>query len=272
MTDFDIVIDTEKPVDMKSGLETMQGTSDTIRIISETILKEEVPERLNHKSSIRTSLKRTFTGSYGQIFSLDISDELLKKKFRKITQSAFIEVVEYFLSEALYQETKILSNKAKSVLDDLGETSLALINQLRGSPLEKSHDIFAKFNYPIKIRHRKSRDEQTVLINLNKNTLETLQAEETDETLEFYASVTRLNINTGNGRFQIQGENETVAFGFRIEYKHIRLEAKKAFSSNLDYNNGLESDQWKALKIKASPVKLRDGKIVKYIVKGYSNA
>lgn len=266
---LDVVIDTpEEAVDMKAGLDTLQGVSDATRYIAETVLTERTPQRLTHKGKVRTTLKQSFKGSYGHIFSLDIFDEELDKKFKRIGRTAFAELISYFLSEAMYLETRQLTAKAQASLDGLGETAEQLVTQLRVSALENIHEISTKFNHEVKVRFRRSRDDQTILASFNKVTAEALQAEESDEKADIVVSITRLNINTGNGRLLIQGENETVAFGFGMEYKAVRLDAKKKFSENLNHNNGLESKNWKLLRISATPIKLRDGRIIKYLVRG----
>lgn len=79
-----------------------------------------------------------------------------------------------------------------------------------------------------------------------------------------------MNINTGNGRLLVEGESNTIAFGFSHEYKEVTREAKKLFSTNLDHNNVIpNSDNWERLKLNVQPIRLRDGKIVKYIIKGF---
>ena len=66
---FDVVINSDDfEIDMKSGLETLQGISDMVRLIGEAILTDSISERKTHKNSIRTNLERNFKGSYGQIF------------------------------------------------------------------------------------------------------------------------------------------------------------------------------------------------------------
>ena len=81
---FDVVIDTpENSVDMKSGLDTLQGVSDATCCIAEVILTEKTPKRQTHKRKIRTTLKQSFKGSYGHIFSLDIFDTKIKDKFNQ---------------------------------------------------------------------------------------------------------------------------------------------------------------------------------------------
>lgn len=98
-----------------------------------------------------------------------------------------------------------------------------------------------------------------------------MQAKPENKIEDLKVSITRLNINTGNGRLLIEDEEETVAFGFGVIYKEVKLEAKKLFSKNLDINNGMERENWIKLKISARPIKLKSGKIVKYIVTGFYN-
>jgi hypothetical protein len=267
---LDLVIETEEDsIDMKSGLESMQGVSDAIRCVAEAILTETVPQRQTSKGNVRTRLKKSFKGSYGHIFSLDIHDTQLLKKLNSIGRPAFIELITYFISESLYQDSNLLSTKAQKVLDRLGKKAENVVKQLRVSSLENIHQISTKFNHDIKIRYRKSIYDQTVIASFNRSTAKVLQATLSEEKVDLNVVVTRLNIHTGNGRLQIEGKYETVAFGFGIEYKGVSIKAKKIFSENLNHNNGLDSDKWKYLKIGASPIKLKDGKIVKYIVKAF---
>lgn len=267
---LDIVIDTPtQAVDMKAGLGTLQGVSDAVRTITETVLTEDVPYRLSHKSSVRTTLKQTFNGSYGQVFSLDIA-EILDKQVRLIGKSVILELISYFLSEAIFVETVQLSAKAQLVVDKLGDSSERLVEQLRGSSLGNIHEISTKFNHQVKLRFRHSRNDQKVLAKFDNETAQALLIEESEEEVNLVVSITRLNINTGNGRLLINGDTETVAFGFARDYKDIRIEAKKKFSENLNHNNGLDSENWQYLNISATSIKLRSGKIVKYIVRRFT--
>lgn len=267
---LDLVIETDDDsVDMKAGLTSMQGVSDAVRCIAESVLTEKVPERKTSKSNVRTSLKRSFKGSYGHIFTLDLHDEELQKKLNKIGRAAFVELIGYFISESLYREPNQLSLKAQKVLNGLGETANQIVQQLRVSALENIHEISTKFDNDIRIRHRISRDEQKVIAKFDRDSAKVLQAKQSDEKYDLTVVITRLNIHTGNGRLQIEGEDETVAFGFGVGYKEVSVKAKKLFSENLDHNNGIEKDRWKYLKISVSPIKLKDGRVIKYIVKGF---
>lgn len=272
---FDLVIDTkEDSVDMKAGLNTMQGISDAMRCAAQTILTGNTPKQQSHKGKVRTTLKRNFKGSYGHIFSLDVYDDKLLKKLNSIGRPAFVELIKYIITESLYKETnpKLLSPKAQKALNEMGENYDKVVSQLRVSSLSNIHEISSKFNHDVKIRYRISRDKQTVIAQFNQNTARALEAIEFDIKVDLIVNITRLNIYTGNGRLQIKDHDETIAFGFGIKYADIKLEAKKLFSENLDYNNGIDRDKIKHLHIIASPVKLNDGKIVKYIIKGFHRA
>ena len=269
---LDIVIETvDYEVDMKAGLETLQGASEATLSIVETLVTGKVALRHRGVSSVRTILKRTFKGSYGQVFAVEISDEELQREYKKIGNATFVELMSYFMKESLYLESADLSAKAQKIVDSLGDSAEALIKKLRVSSMENLHKVSTKFDHDVKIRYRKSLNEKVVIASFNKSTVLALQATESDKSTDITASITRLNINTGNGRLLLEGADETVAFGFGIEYKEVRLEAKKKFSENLDHNNGIDSSKWKTLKIIARPIKLRDGKIVKYIVTGFYN-
>ncbi len=267
---FDVVIGTpDYAVDMKAGLDTLQGVSDTTRTIAESILTGEVPQRKTSKSDVRTTLKKTFKGSYGQTFSLDILDEDLRREQRKIGRAVFAELMTYFMREALYLEMEDISDKAQRIIDGLGATSERLVKQLRVSSMADIHEVSTKFGHDVEFRYRKSFDDRITLAKFDKQTALALQAKPSNETLELLASIRRLNTNTGNGRLQLKGEHETVAFGFSTIYRNVRLATKKKFSQNLDYNNGIENDNWHYLEIKATPIRLQDGRIIKYIVKGF---
>ncbi|ACO79365.1 hypothetical protein AvCA_32020 [Azotobacter vinelandii CA] len=227
---LDVIIDTpEQSVDMKAGLDTLQGTSDAIRTIGETVLSEKISERLSHKGKVRTTLKKSFKGSYGHTFSLDIHDEELKRKFNSIGKTVFSELISYFISESLYKESEQLSAKAQKIVDNLGDTIEGLVKQLRKSPLNNVHEVSTKFNYDVKLRFRKSASEQVVISHFDKHAAEVLQAKEDKQKIDIIASIARLNINTGNGRLLLKDADETVAFGFGVGYRDVNMEAKNYF-------------------------------------------
>lgn len=268
--ELDLIIDSaDESVDMKSGLESMQGVSDAVRRTAEAILSGKTPKRQSHKDSVRTSLKRSFKGSYGHTFSLDIYDEELSKKLSDMGRATFLELMKHFLLESIYQHVEDISPDAQKYIDSLGSTSEEIVKQLRISSLKKIHDVPSKFHYDIKVRYLDERGRKFIIGKFDSNSAMVLHVKESSESHEIMISVTRLNIHTGNGRLQIKGHNETVAFNFGIEYKDVDIEAKKFFSENLNYNNGIPESKWQYLRVIVIPLTLPHGEIVKYIVKGF---
>jgi len=267
---FDVVIDTpDYEVDMKTGLDTLQGVSDATRTIAETVLTGRVPQRKTYKSDVRTTLKKSFKGSYGQIFSLEISDEDLKKEYRRIGNSTFSELMSFFMKEALDLEVDELSDKAQKVVAALGNNAERLVKQLRTSIMKNAHEVSKKFGYDVRVNYRNGMAGKVELAKFDKTTASALEAKKSAKKIRVFASVRRFNTNTGNGRLQLQGREETVAFGFDITYRDVKLATKKKFSENLDYNNGIDIEKWKYLEIIVSPIELNDGSVIKYIVSGF---
>ena len=267
---FDLVMESDDySVDMARGIETLQGASEITRFVAETILDEKVPKRLTNESDVKTRLKKSFKGSYGQIFTLEISDDKLSRKMNSMGKATFIEMMRYFVEEALYQNSLELSAKAKKVLTKLQRLNSLdeeLIEQLRKSSLKHLHALSSSFNKDVKLRYRKLSTSQEVIAKFDQNTFARLQPVKDKNRVKIKASITRLNINTGNGRLLVKGEEETVSFGFNVDYKEVKIFAKAKFSENLDYNNRVSSDEWKTLELEATTLKLKNGKVVKYFV------
>lgn len=269
---LDVVIDTpEYEVDMKAGLDTLQGISDATRTIAETLLTGKVPQRKSSKSSVRTMLKRTFKGSYGQNFSLYLSDDDLKKEYRKIGNTAFSELMGFFMKEALDLEVAELSEKSEKIVAKLGDNAERLVRQLRTSIMKDAHEVPKKFGNDVKVRFKSAAD-RVVIAKFDRTTALALEAKRSNVKVNISAAIRRFNTNTGNGRLQISGGSETVAFGFEKVYRDVRFATKKKFSENLDFNNGIDSDNWRYLEIEAYPIKLFDDRIIKYVVAGLHEA
>lgn len=268
---LEVVIDTDDySVEMKSGLETLKGISDATTYIASAIVSKSVPEKITPKNPIRTHLKKTFESSYGQNFSLEILDEGMRREYKKVGNIVFAELMDFFICEALYLDSKELSDKAKKVLEKMDVKVENLITQLRRSSLKNAHAISEDFDHDVKIRF-KIKGERKIIASFNKETYKCFEATQDRETVNIKASITRLNIYTGNGRLTLEGEDETVAFGFGSLYKTIGVRLKQKLSANLDFNNTHAQDKWLLLNMDAYPIRLQDGKIIKYIVKGVLN-
>ena len=264
---LDVIIETpDYSVDMKSGLDSFQGMSDSVRCIGEAVLGEKLIERKTPKGRVRTILKGSFKGSYGLNFTMEIHDEELLKKFRKIGRDTFSELISYYLNDSMYKDVILLSEKAQKIITGLGDVSDQLSNHLRNSMLKDIHDVPIKFDHDIRLRYRKNRDEHKVLARFDKVSAQVVEAIPSQESVELVAVITRLNTRTGNGRLQLTDEEETIAFGF-YGYKEVDPKIKKILSENLDKNNTLPQEHWDYLKISAYPLQLPDLKIIKYFIK-----
>ncbi|AVQ88999.1 hypothetical protein C7R88_16975 (plasmid) [Plesiomonas shigelloides] len=264
---FDVVIESDDySVDMTAGLETIQGASEITRIVTETILTENVPQRLSKNAKIRTKMKRSFEGSYGIKYSVELDDPDLKKRLRSIGKQTLHELIHYFVSESLYMESNKLSEKSEKTLLKLSSMEDKLVEQLRKSSLEHLLSMSKHFNKSVKLHYYKSATDKIEVASVNKNSCGVLVPQIDDTKITFEASITRLNINTGNGRLLIKGEDETVAFGFPSSYKEVKQFAKKKFSENLDKNNGIPSESWLTLTLQAKSVKLSNGRVIKYLI------
>lgn len=265
---LDLIIDSDDdPVDMKATLESMDGISDTVCCVTESVLSEKTPKKQTTSRDVRSVLKKSFKGSYGHTFDLEINNQELMDRLNKIGKGVLVELISYFISESLYLNSKDLSFKAQSVLDHLGEQSEEVVEQLRVSSLKRSHAMTRKFGYGVMINHRVRGKENLIVAKFDEKTLRYLQPVQVNDISNIVVSITRLNIYTGNGRLQIKGANETVAFGFGTMYSEVSLAAKKGFSENLNNNNGAANDDWVYLRIEATSLRMRGGKVVKYIIK-----
>lgn len=268
---FDLIINTEDfSIDMKTGLETLQGASDTFRLIGEALLTDDVSDRKTHRNDVRTNLERNFKGSYGQVFSLEPHDKKAKLELQKMGKDTFAELINYILSEALYEESIMLTTQANEVLENLShQTLIQLMKKLR-NPLRRLHKINRAFGYSLQVRYRKYGSDPIVLQKFNNQTYEALEAVQVQETVQIKAAITRINIKNGNGRIKIEDESKTIAFGFGKAFESLSKEIKKIFSSNLDDNMGINQENWGYLNLIVHPVKLGDGSIVKYVFKEFA--
>ncbi|MCJ8349011.1 hypothetical protein [Moritella sp.] len=268
---LDLIIDTvEHAVDMKTGLETLAGVSETVRSIVEAALTDSVSQRTLSTNKVRNKMMESFEGSYGIVFEIQIEDQDLKLKMDQIGNQAMGEVINYFISEGLYRELPELTPKAKIALNNMSEeTQEKLLTRLRRSPLEKAHSVSSTFGYDVKLRRHVNEFKRREIVKLDRQGKTNLTPTMNSNSLFIRACITRLNINTGNGRLLLDGETDTVAFGFIARYKEVKFASKTVFSENLNHNNGTTSDKWEYIDIKATTLRLKSGHIIKYLITGF---
>ncbi|QOQ67617.1 hypothetical protein [Photobacterium damselae] len=268
---LDLIIKTEEyALDMKTGLETFSGASEAVRSIVEAVTTDKVPQRNTSANTLRNTMMETFEGSYGLVFKVSSEVPEVKEKLSEIGPKTMSQVIGYFMSEALYQESPNLSKEASNVIDGISaNTQNALIAKLRRSPLQRAVSVPSTYGYNVLLRAHTGEIERQDIFTLSQQSKTNLSPRLNKEVINLKACITRLNINTGNGRLLIKGETETVAFGFPSSYKEVRKAAKKKFSENLDKNNGVSSDKWEYIDITATSLRLKSGHIIKYLISGF---
>jgi hypothetical protein len=269
--DLEAIIESapDNTIDMKSGLNTLEGISDLSSYVVEAILTDELRDKQVSNRSVKTFLKHRFRGSYGQAFVIRVSGEELKKKMDELGKTAIYEIIRYFIAEALYADTPTLSPRAKAKLKELEKISDDIVTKIRNSSLEKIHKIPNSTNHSVKLGYRRNNNSYT-LGTFNENTAGVLKVSKDNTKTELDVIINRFNSFTGNGRMVIKGEVETVAFGFDGNYQLVKTASKKKISENL--NKGIQNEEdRKYIKIEASSIKRKDGQIIKYLIQGFPN-
>jgi ribosomal protein L28 len=271
--DLEAIIESapDNTIDMKSGLNTLEGISDLSSYVVEAILTDELRDKQVSNRSVKTFLKHRFRGSYGQAFFIRVSGEELKKKMDELGKTAIYEIIRYFIAEALYADTPTLSPRAKAKLKELEKISDDIVTKIRNSSLEKIHKIPNSTNHSVKLGYRRNRNSYT-LGTFNENTAGILKVTKDNTKIELDVIINRFNSFTGNGRMVVKGTVETVAFGFDGNYQLVKTASKKKISANLNKNTGIQNEEErKYIKLEAASIKRKDGKIIKYLIQGFPN-
>lgn len=266
--DLEAIVETpDASVDMKAGLETFQGMSDAARKIAISFANDKVLQRINYKSDIRTRMKHSFKGSYGLRFSIDILGRAEQNAINDMGKETLVELISYTMTAARYGRVPKLSKQASLVVESMRMSELDLIEEIRSSCMRKIHKVPAKFNHDVVLNYKERGAAPVQLAKFDKRSAQLLTPIHDAKELRVSAAISRLNINTGNGRLTPIGERDTFAFGFSGDYAYIDVNLKKLFSENLDDNNGVPSNQRTFIDFVAQTIRLKDGKIVKYIVR-----
>ncbi|MDK2594233.1 hypothetical protein [Pseudoalteromonas obscura] len=265
---LDVVVECPKnEIDMQYGLDTLKGTSDTMSIAAEAILRGRVPEKRTHKSDVRSILKNRFTGSYGVNFTLEVRDSFLRRRLRQIGSDTFLEVLTYFIMEALYLDSEELSKPASELVESLEGISDKLVERLK-EPLTEMHKMNKYFGHDLRIGSKK-KNNQKELFRLNETTSRNIcESIKTQDDEEFEVVIVRFHSITGNGRFYIKSLKVIESFGFDSEIQGVRDQIRKAISKNLHENNTLQPEDGTFMRIKAKKIALPAGKVIKYLITG----
>lgn len=272
---LDLVIQTKEnqEMDMQYGLDTLMGASDTVGLIAETLLTKDLKKR-THASRVRTKLKGTFKGSYGQKFSIHVEDKTLIKKLEKIGRDNFVNAISYIISDALYlngeddppQEILQLIDELDDSIDNNNYTKL--IERLE-DPLKRLHYMPTYFHTTVAFRYRKRGEQPKELVKFDSGTIENITESYTsDSDSVFECIVFRVHNRTGNGRIYIKKTEEVVSFSLGSEIGSVRRKQIKKLSQNATDNAELKTENGTTLFLSAKEIRLKSGKLVRLIVSG----
>lgn len=269
---MDVVIASPKgEIDMQYGLDTLKGTSDVISLVAEAILAGEIPPkgRRTHRSNdVRTKLKQSFNSSFGQNFAIEINKPELKQRLRQIGDEVFIEVMSYFILEALYLDSGELSPAASGVLDDIGHISNNLFARVK-RPLIEMHQVAKYYNYKIELSHKRRGYDKKKVVALTEATSNNLtETRINDQTFDINAVIVRYHSKTGNGRLHVQGGDQFYSFGFSSQITAVKNSIKTKLSGNLHANNLIQPEDGTFVQLRVKKMTLPTNEIVKYLIVG----
>lgn len=270
--ELDLVIDSpENEIDMQYGLETLKGTSDVVTLVSEAILNGSISRagrRTSCSTNLRTKLKQSFKGSFGQRFSIEIESSEFKSKLRKMGDEVFLEIVSYFILEALYLDSGDLTLKASQILDALEGMSDNLFQRIQ-APLKKLHKISKYYNYDVKLRYRKKGQNVKQMVKLTKETSSYLTDAKISSNIEdIDVVIVRYHSKTGNGRLHIRGHEEFYSFGYGTQLTKVKKFLRSQISENLHINNTINPEDGTFMRLQVQKMVLPSGQVIKYLVVG----
>ncbi len=250
---YDLIIESgEEELDMEYGLETLAGTAEVTCILAEAILRKRIIRRRSHVNPARAVLKKNFTGSYGQNFDIVIHDPELISELRRMTRSVFSEVMGYFYVRGNVFKSKQVSPEATVIINDLSDIADELIDRIR-APLIRMHKINLQKNYEIELNYKSPQIKRTSLDLLKLPRQILTDSRVSGQRFDIRAMITRFNARTGTGRLVLEGEDDTIAFGFSSPLRNIPADQKSNVSLNLHTNNGL-NDNYTYLTLNVSQV------------------
>ncbi|OQS44579.1 hypothetical protein [Chromobacterium haemolyticum] len=265
---FEVIIQShEEEVDMDYALETLSGTASVTCLLAEAILEQKVIDRRTSANNIRARLKQSFRGSYGQNFSIHITNSKLQRQVIKIGKPVIAEVMSYYIHEALYANDRKISQDAENVIKSLKEIEDRIVKKIK-SPLKKMHKITSTNGYDISLNCRPKGDNIPIAY-LNKSTSDIIMlTEKSPQPIIISAVITRFNSRTGNGRLIIENQEGglTTPFNFDSPLETIPTDMKKKVTENLHLNNGRDEERFEFIQLLAHGIKNSDNTTIKFLI------
>lgn len=225
-------------LDFYVGAKAIEGASETIPLIANTILNRKLVKHVPAIEGLHANFRQSFKSSYGQRFELVLTGSEEINVIRWLGIDGFMEIMQYIIGEATGSPFKVTNSLAQRWIDSYIEDEFELIQKIRGSLLRMHKPVEAQ-GYTVKLRKRK----QPFSI-FNQKTFEYLSYEHKEtHSIELEAVITRFNKLTGTGRLLITETSPSISFSPGISWQRFPLRQRRQFSKNLDQNNGSEDFQ-----------------------------
>lgn len=222
-------------LDFYYGAKALEGTSEVVALVAHTILNETLTKQVPSIEGIRANLRKSFVGSHGQKFELEIFGSEQLRVFRYIGKEGFFQIMEYYIGLATGVSSEITKDSAIRWERSYIKDDVDLIKRIR-EPLLRIHKPIENQGYKVKI----NRGKKTVS-EFNEKTLEYIAHEVQDtKSIIIEAVITRFNSLTGTGRLLTDENLPSVSFSPKNQWKTFQFKQRKIFSKNLDRNNASE--------------------------------
>lgn len=244
-------------LDFYYGSKALEGTSEIITVLTNTILNREVVTKIPSIEGITASFRTSYEGSFRQRFMLKITGEEQRRNFQAIGEGAFLDIMSYYLTRPLLTPYDFSYRRAARIVEEIQPDYSSLMKRLYG-PFLKLHKPIEEQNYTVELKRRR-----TNLARYDHSTLENLTFERSDdERIIIEASITRFNRLTGTGRLILEEDSESVSFEPSFHWRDFPADQKRRLSRNLAANT--DNDDFTRLQLEVTTIRNFLGDIKKY--------
>jgi hypothetical protein len=245
-------------LDFYYGSKALEGTSEIITVLTNTILNREVVTKIPSIEGIAASFRTSYEGSFRQRFLLKITGDEQKRSYDAIGEGAFLDVMSFYLTRPSLTPYEFNYKRAARIVKELEPDHRYLMKRLYG-PLLKVHKPIEEQNYSVQLKRSSRRN----LATYDLTTLANLTIERADnERIIIEASITRFNRLTGTGRLILEEDSESVSFEPALLWRDFPADQKRKLSRNLDVNT--DADNFSRLRLEVTTIRNFLGEIKKY--------
>ena len=223
-------------LDFYYGAKAIEGTSEVVSLVADTILNRTLTKQIPSIEGIRANFKKSFVGSFGQRFELNITGTEQVRVLEWLGEDGFFQIMQHYIGQAVGVDYEITNPIALSWANTYIEDDVDLIQKIR-NPLLRLHKPIERQGYKIKLNKRR-----TTISTFNDSTFQYLSHEITEaEPVTIAAVITRFNKLTGTGRLILGADEKSISFAPARSWRIFPQRQRKFFSRNLDLNNGSEN-------------------------------